>query len=379
MTTAVKRIAGMITFLIILSGGMLKAQDSTRVSPFHLSLITPLGTNGLQSWNTTNLISINLFAGCSGGLKGVEFGGFANALKGNMNGIQVAGFCNNTFGVANGMEIAGFWNFNRKKVVGCQLSGFANVSLDTVVGIQGTGFANYAHGSTNGQLSGFANISTGNVSGIQGTGFVNVTVGDTRGVQVAGFANVTTGTQTGLQASGFVNYTRKLRGVQVSFVNLADTVEKGIPIGFLSFVRNGYKVVQIGGNETLYGEVSFKTGVRQFYNILSVGVAPKNGSIKWGYGYGIGTLVPVGKRLDLSLEVVSYQINEDTWYTEHMNLLNRMNLSVCYNITRTIGAYAGASWNVLVTGNVIDEEHHHHWESAVSMYPGFTAGIRIGM
>jgi len=348
MTTTAKRVVKILIILIIGSGSALHAQDSTRLSPFHLSLITPLGTNGLQSWNTTNLISINMFAGYSGGLKGIEMAGFANALKGDMNGIQMAGFCNNTFGRANGMEIAGFWNFNRGKVNGLQLAGFVNVALDTVVGLQGSGFA-------------------------------NVTVGDTHGVQASGFANITTGTQKGVQASGFFNYARKLRGVQLGVVNVADTVEKGIPIGFLSFVRNGYKVIQIGGNETLFGEISFKTGVRQFYNILSVGAAIRNNSIKWGFGYGIGTLIPVGRRMDLSLEAVSYQINEDAWYTEHMNLLNRLNLSLSYNITRMIGVFAGASWNVLVTGNEIDWEHPHHWTSEVSMYPGFTAGLRIGL
>ncbi|MCX6227462.1 MAG: hypothetical protein NTV01_22460 [Bacteroidia bacterium] len=348
MRTTVSKITGIIAFLIIVSAGVLKAQDSTRIIPFHLSFITPLGTNGMQSWNTTNLISFNMFAGFSGGLKGVEFGGFANALKSDMNGIQIAGFCNNTFGYANGLEISGFWNFNRKKVVGCQFSGFANVALDTIDGIQGSGFA-------------------------------NITVGDTKGVQAAGFSNVTTGKQTGIQVSGFLNYARILHGVQLGFVNVADTIEKGIPIGFLSFVRNGYKVIQVGGNETLYGEISFKTGVRQFYNILSVGAATKSGSIKWGFGYGIGTLIPVGKRMDLSLEAVSYQINEDAWYTEHMNMLNRLNVSLSYNITRIIGAYAGGSWNVMVTGNEMIGEHPHHWKSEVSMYPGFTAGLRIGL
>lgn len=324
------------------------AQDSIRISPFHVSFITPLGTNGLQSWNTVNRISVNLFAGYSAGLKGIEVAGFANVLKGDMNGIQVAGFCNNTFGKANGLEIAGYWNFNKDDVRGMQVSGFANVALDTVDGVQVSGYA-------------------------------NVTVGDTKGVQVAGFGNVTTGTQTGVQTSGFFNYAHRLKGVQVGFVNVADTVEKGIPIGFLSFVNHGYKVIQVGGNETLYGEVSFKTGVRQFYNILSVGATALHGDLRWGFGYGLGTLIPLGRRLDLGIEAVSYQILENEWYSPHMNLLNRANLSLCWNMTRTIGIYGGASWNVLVTGNEIDIDHPNHYRSDVSMYPGFNAGLRIGL
>ena len=348
MKTTPKFIATLISILIIGSAGMVSAQDSTRISPFHLSFITPLGTNGLQSWNTTNLISINLFAGFSGGLRGIEMAGFANALKGDINGIQMAGFCNNTLGRANGLELAGYWNFNRKKVNGCQFSGFANVALDTVDGIQASGFA-------------------------------NVTIGEMKGVQAAGFANVTTGKQTGLQASGFLNYTRNLHGVQLGFINITDTVEKGIPIGIISLVKNGYHVIQVGGNETLWGEVSFKTGVRRFYNIFSLGAAGRNGDIRWGFGYGVGTLVPLGKRLDMSLELVSYQISENAWYSDYMNMLNRFNLALSWNFTRTLGLYAGASWNVLVKGNEITWEHPHHYTSDVSSYPGFTAGMRIGI
>jgi hypothetical protein len=356
----------LILMALVLSGatGILPAQDSLRVAPFHLSFITPLGTNGMQSWNKVNRISLNLFAGYSGGLKGIEMAGFANALRGDMNGIQMAGFCNNTFGQAKGLELAGFWNYNQKKISGLQLSGFANVALDSVDGIQG---------------SGYANVAVGDVRGVQSAGFANITVGDTRGVQAAGFANVTTGTQKGLQASGFVNYTRRLDGVQLGFINIADTVEGGIPIGFLSLVRHGYKVIQIGGNETFYGEVTFKTGVRRFYNIFSVGAAAVKGTPRWGFGYGLGTLFPVGKRFDLSLEGVSWQINDGEWYAGHMDLLNRLNLSLSYNFTRTIGVYAGAAFNVRVTGNEIDGEHPHHWTNEVTMYPGFNAGLRIGL
>ena len=311
-----KKLIILMTFAAIIFNGNLPAQDSVRISPFHISFITPLGTNGLQSWNTVNRISFNLFAGYSGGLKGIEVAGFANALKGDMNGIQLAGFCNNTFGEANGVEIAGYWNYNRHNV---------------------------------------------------------------KGLQLAGFANVTTGTQTGVQASGFFNYAHRLKGVQVSVVNVADTVEKGIPIGFLSFVKHGYKVIQMGGNETLYGEVSFKTGVRQFYNILSIGATSIHGDLKWGFGYGLGTLIPMGRHFDIGIEAVSYQIMENEWYSPHMNLLNRANLSLCWNLTRTIGIYGGASWNVLVAGNEIDTEYQHHYRSDVSMYPGFNAGLRIGI
>ena len=369
----------MIAIVAIAFFGKSTAQDTTRISPFHLSFITPLGTNGLLSSQTTNLLSFNMIAGYSGGLNGVEFAGFGNALKGDMNRVQFAGFCNNTFGKANGMEVAGFWNFNAKKVSGGQVAGFANIALDTVDGFQASGYFNYAKGASYGQVSGFANISKGNAAGIQSSGFANITIGNMKGVQASGFANVTTGKQTGVQASGFINYAKVLNGVQLGIVNVTDSIEKGIPIGLLCFVKNGYKVLQIGGNETLFGEISFKTGTRRFYNILSAGAGVKNDTISWGFGYGIGTLIPLGKRMDLSVEEVSYQINNAEWFSEHMNMLNRLNLSLSYNITKIITVYAGGSWNVKVTGNEINREHPRHVTSKVTMYPGFNAGLRIGL
>jgi len=380
MNKSIKYFAWAVALLVVVKVNALPVQDSARTSPFHLSFITPLGTNGLESWNTTNLVSINVLAGYSAGLKGIEVAGFANALKEDMDGIQIAGFCNNTLGKARGLELAGFWNYNHGKVTGMQLAGFANIAQDTVEGFQGAGYVNYAHGATIGQASGFANISTGDVSGFQATGFSNITIGNTSGIQASGFSNITTGTQTGLQASGFFNYAKTLRGVQLGFINVADTVEKGVPVGFLSFVKNGYRVLQIGGNETLYGEVSFKTGTRRFYNILALGATVTTGNVKWGFGYGIGTLIPLGKRLDISIEGVSYQIVEDAWYMDYLNSLNRLNLSLCYNFTRGVGIYAGASWNILVTDSGPDGEfHHHHWNPDVSTYPGFTAGLRIAL
>ncbi len=387
---------------------MAESGDSTRVAPFHLSFITPLGTNGLESWNTTNNFSVNLFAGFSGGLNGVEFAGFANALKGDMRGIQIAGFCNNTFGVAEGAEIAGFWNYNHREVKGFQASGFVNFALGYVNGFQASGFANYADGASFGQYSGFANLSTGDVSGvqasgfanistgdvkgIQGSGFANLTAGDQKGVQASGFTNIVTGEMKGVQASGFFNYTKKLNGVQVGVFNYADTVDSGIPIGVFSFVRDGYLALEIGGNESLYGTLSLKTGVKRFYNIISVGGMIRQDRLMWGWGYGVGTQLALAKRADMSLEAMSYHLNEDAWYTGHINLLNRMNLTVSYDVNQMFSVYAGPALNIWVTDAdssgdpyteapvsnwTIYERSRHH--TLVSVYPGLSAGIRIRM
>jgi hypothetical protein len=382
--------------------------DSARFAPFHLSFITPLGTNGLESWNTTNNFSVNLFAGVSGGLNGVELGGFANGLRGDMKGVQIAGFCNNTFGNAEGAEIAGFWNYNHRNVVGFQASGFANAAIGYVDGFQASGFANYAHGTSFGQFSGFANLSTdkvygvqasgfanvatANMKGLQGAGFANVAVGDLKGAQASGFANVVTGRTEGLQASGFINYTGSLRGVQIGFINFADTIEGGVPIGFMSFVRDGYLAMEIAGNESILGYISLKTGVKSFYNIISLGASIRNDRLLWGWGYGIGTMMPVTQKLSMSLEAVSYHLNEDRWYSGNINLLNRANLTVSYDLTPGFSVFAGPALNVWVTNVDSDGDPYTsvpfdawtlysrtHHRTEVTIYPGLSAGIRIKM
>ncbi len=365
-------------------------QEDYQEDMLHVSLITPISTSGFDSWKTINHVSLNLLAGFSGGLEGIELSGFSNVLRWDMHGIQLAGFCNNTFGHAKGIEAAGFYNYNHKDMMGAQISGFTNLCMGQVKGIQASGFSNHSWGTTFAQLSGFANTSMGPVTGLQATGFVNFARGESRGGQVAGFANVCLGTVKGVQASGFINYAKKVHGLQLGFINVADSIDRGIAIGFLSFVKDGYKVLQLGGNETLFGEVSFKTGVPRFYNIISLGGTLRNNTLKYGWGYGVGTTVPVFNRLTINVELMSYHLNEDWWWSNHLNLLNRANLTADFRLTRKFSVYAGPAWNVWVTDTRGDngmDPSFVDWavydrtdrRTRVMMYPGLQAGVRVAI
>jgi hypothetical protein len=357
---------------------------------FHISFITPLGTNGIESWNTINHFSINLFAGFSGGLEGLEIAGFANGLKGDMTGIQIAGFCNNTFGYADGLEIAGFYNYNHKDIQGVQIAGFANGTLGDVIGAQVSGFANHSQGSSLIQFAGFSNTSMGNKNGLQAAGFANFSRGEGVGAQISGFANANTKYLKGIQIAGFANAAKKIKGFQIAPFNVADTIEDGAAIGIWSYVRNGYKAIQIGGNETLMGEISFKSGVKKFYNIIALGANIRDNTIKWGWGYGIGSLWSVSEKFDVGVEVLSYHLNEDRWWSDNTNLLNRLNLTANLQLTNTLSIYAGTAWNVWVTSlryghtmnptfsdwNVFDKSTSR---TRVTMYPGLNAGIRVSL
>ena len=201
-----------------------------------------------------------------------------------------------------------------------------------------------------------------------------------------------TGRTEGLQAAGFVNYTSKLKGVQVGVFNYADSVESGIPIGIFSVVRNGYMAMEIGSNESLLASVSLKSGVERFYNIVAIGGSIRNDRLLWGWGYGIGTMLPVGKKANISLEAISYHLNEDRWYSNELNMLNRASASFSYNLSQGFSVFAGPALNVWITdtdfsGSPITEVPFDSWQiysnsnhrTEVTIYPGLSAGIRVKM
>mgnify|MGYP006282521989 CR=1 FL=1 len=410
---------------IILNGSLCAQEeknDEIKVSPFQLTFIYPLGTNGILSKEYTHNFSLNLIAGYSGGLEGVELSGFAGHLKNDMKGVQLAGFSNSLLGVGDGVQLSGFSNFIRGNFKGVQISGFSNIVNADAEATQISGFSNIIVGSVTGpqisgyinivtqnsdygqisgfvnvtvaesdgmQLAGFTNYSKGNNAG-QITGFANVNTRDMKGVQLSGFANVNTGKVDGVQLTGFVNYTQTINGVQLGVFNFVDSLESGIALGVLSFVKNGYSTFEISSGETLYGTVLFKTGLEGFYTMLGAGAAPRRGVLLWGWGFGLGTLIQTSANKNLGIEAISYHINEDEWFTNRVNLLNRLQLTHSWELSGRISIFGGISWNVVVadnrdkSGNPLESSifpwkvwEKNYGNTDVQMYPGFSAGFRF--
>ncbi|MDD2965147.1 MAG: hypothetical protein PHQ65_14515 [Bacteroidales bacterium] len=346
-----------------------------RTSTFHISFVTPVGTNGMESWNTVNKISLNLFGGYSGGVDGAEFSGFGSIIRGDVQGFQGSGFANVVMGRTEGAQFAGFANVNKSFVKGAQFAGFANVVSDSVVAFQGAGFSNVANGS---------------LTGVQVAGFANVANGRAEGVQIAGFANVAKGDLEGAQIAGFINVARDVQGLQLGVINVSKSVKSGAAIGFLSIVKDGYRAFEVSSNESFYGMVSFKTGIRQFYNILSVGASVRNDKVNWGWGYGFGTLITVSEKSDLALEAMSFHVNEDEWFTDRLNLLNRLQATFSWRVGNHLNLFGGPSFNVMVskatdkTGKALTPAivpwtvyDRVHRDTRVQMYPGFSVGVRL--
>ncbi|MDA3894463.1 MAG: hypothetical protein PF517_22605 [Salinivirgaceae bacterium] len=422
MKTTLKSLILLIALAISFTA---KAEEKSAMDtmPVQLSFITPIGTNGMQSWNTVNNFSLNMYAGYSGGLDGFEASGFVSVLRGDMKGVQFSGFVNADMGKTKGAQFAGFVNYNKEELEGAQLAGFVNAVTNNTDAIQGAGFVNLVVGELEGaqfagfvnvatkeskgaQFSGFLNAVTDSLDGFQGTGFVNyamgssmgqasgflnANVGDLKGIQASGFLNVNTGRLNGAQLSGFVNFSNKLRGTQIGVFNYVDSLESGTPIGFLSFVRNGYHAFEISSSETLNGIATFKTGTKKFYNIISVGGGVRGDKILWGWGYGVGTTMELSRKFDLAVEVQSFHINEDVWHTNRLNLWNKLTLETSYQVTPRLEVFGGPTFNVVVsdTKDEIGEPREssiapftsfskvYSDGSKVEMYPGFNVGIRF--
>jgi hypothetical protein len=226
-----------------------------------------------------------------------------------------------------------------------------------MTGPQGAGFCNLNNGSFKGfQAAGFCNVNKGTCKGLQAAGFCNVNSDSLHGAQFAGFANINPKNVKGLQVAGFINVANKVNGVQLGFINIADSV-KGIPIGFLSIVRRGYRRVEFYGSESMYGNIAFKTGVRQFYNIFYLGGQTQNNSYRWAFGYGLGTELQVAKRIAVNLDLLSMHINENEGFTDQLNLLNQMKATLGIGLSKKTYLFLGPSFNVLVSQYVNPDDH----------------------
>ena len=127
----------MILFAVVycVTASSSSAQNDNKL--IHLSLLSPLGTNGTRSHLTTNKVSLNLLGGYSYGNTALELGGLYNANRHFTKGLQFAGILNYTGQSLNAVQFAGVANISAKGTVGAQIGGVANVAHDASVQIGG--------------------------------------------------------------------------------------------------------------------------------------------------------------------------------------------------------------------------------------------------
>lgn len=285
--------------------------SDTLFSKFSLSFLPFISTNRLMSVNTINKYSLNILAGYSKGIDVIEIGGLLNIDNGDVKYVQIGGLGNRVFGDVTGVQVAGLANINTKKTEGVQIAGIINLNSMNVKGLQ---------------IGGIANLNKHNTKGMQIAGIYNQTK-SIKGVQIAGIVNYSD-TTNGFQLSGLVNKTNYLKGAQLSVVNIADTAS-GIPIGFFSYVKKGYRKFEIATDEMRFGTFSFGTGVNKLHNVFTVGINYSNPQL-WTYGYGLGSSYSIHKKWNLCLNLSAQQIQPTSNEDLSVNIVSKLNVSAEY-------------------------------------------------
>ena len=346
--------------------------DDTLYRRTQLSLVPYVGTNHRMSGHVINDYSFNILGGYSLGVRRLEFGGLFNLVSGDMNGAQIAGLFNGVGGDVDGVQFAGLFNTNFGSARGAQFAGVMNLNLHDTRSLLLAGVGNITEGRQQGpqiagvfnlssrhsevlQFAGVFNLSAQNAFGMQTAGVFNFAGKNVNGLQLAGVLNFSGRDVTGSQVAGILNYARNVKGTQIGLINIADSV-KGVPIGFMSFVSKGYHKIEIAADEIFYNNLSFRTGVRQFYNIFTAGARPdtyKAEETVWTFGYGVGTAPRLSRKLFLNLDFTANQIVQGN-AIEAVNLLNKVYLGFDYQAFKKMSLAFGATVNGYITRNSVD-------------------------
>lgn len=308
---------------------------------YQVSFVPFVGTNHKLSGNVINGYSLNVLGGYSMGTTKLEFGGLFNIDRGDVKYGQFAGLFNTVGGKTNGVQMAGLGNLTRRQVTGGQFAGLFNANLDSV---------NAA------QLAGLFNVNGRASQGVQAAGLFNVQPSHYQGSQIAGLFNVATHQMHGAQVAGILNFAHNINGVQVGLINYADSI-RGIPLGLMSIVSKGYHKIEFSADEVFYLNAAFRTGVRQFYNILTAGLKPESldGSLSpssptptqenvWSFGYGIGTAPKITKWMYLNFDLTANHVNKGR-FTNSTSLLSKLYLGVDFQLAKSFSITAGATLN----------------------------------
>ncbi len=355
-------LAVLLTFVYIINA---QEKETTAQATF----ISPIGSNGHQSKETSNKLSLNVLHGENGGVNGFELAGLNNHNTNDVKGLQIAGISNVTRGNSSAVIIGGITNITQKNAHGFHLAGIVNL-----VGANSTGL----------QIAGISNCNTQKTNGFMLSGITNLVNDDVTGMQTSTF-NLANKNMNGFQLGG-LNFAKTMKGFQLGFINIADSID-GVALGFVSIARNGYFAFEASTNEVSYANLSYKMGSTSLYNIYTLGLGRYNSTNVYNYGIGIGTQISIKKRHALAIEgIASYLAYDNKW--DKTNILNKANLSYQFSITDRISIIAGPSLNFYITKQMVNGKYgvidvpHTIWEDKGKenmhyMWIGYNAGIHI--
>lgn len=330
----------------VVSGNVLGAQiggmvnyNGGNMTGFQVGGMTNITRGDVKYMQVGGLVNV-----VSGEVEGMQIGGFINSNSKSMTGFQVGGLVNVNKGDSKYAQVGGLGNLVGGDFTGMQASGLFNVSRN-MTGVQITGIANQSKLVNGVQVGGIVSRAT-KINGFQLSGLVNLA--DTvNGAQLAGLVNVAK-TVNGFQLSGLVNKATDLNGVQLSLLNFAKR-STGVPIGFFSYVNNGYHKIEIASDELLFGTVAFRTGVNKFHNIFLAGISMDKGNSLWTYGYGIGSAWKLSPKWYLDADITAQHIQSVKSSEIYVNGLSKAFLGVEFRPFQKFSIALGPTYNVFVS------------------------------
>ncbi len=303
MKTTVK----LVVAFLLLTGNYVSAQSQVR--PVQITFAYPLGSNGINSMNYTNNLSLNILFGLNGGVTGAEIGSIINFNKGDVKGLQISGVSNINTGYTNGIQLAGVLNVNIGETEGIQLSGVANFNVNASKGFQ-LGTANFAKSD-----------------------------------------------YTGFQL-GVINFSGHMTGIQLGVINVLGSPDGALPIGIISIVKKGHYELEVTGGEVLYLNLNYKMGIEKFYTIFKAGLSYYNQEPVYSVGLGFGGMIKLGGTSTLSIDASGNEIiYKNDWENMEENLLNKLDINYRFGITRNLSILAGPSFNLYLTQKIFENNY----------------------
>jgi hypothetical protein len=343
-------------------------KEDLKYFPAQISFVYPIGSHGPFSQKYVYNLSFNILMGRTGAVEGFEGAGILNFNDNYFNGFQGAGIGNICAGSFYGFQGAGWFNAVGKQFTGIQAAGILNVN---------------GADSKAAQMAGIANINTGNLIGLQAAGIVNAAK-TVDGAQLAGITNVAKDVK-GAQIAGYVNIAENVDGLQLAgIINVCDSID-GIPFALFSYVRkNGYRSLEISTSEINPATISFKTGVKRFYTIFSIGYFNRVSDYNITASFGIGTrFFGDDRKYAVDLELRNTQITKN-FITDEYLAVNSLILDYSRTFFNHIEIFGGPSFNMLVASKSLNAAKvSPPWAMALKMnnhiwgWAGFHCGLRF--
>lgn len=315
-------------------------------SPFQISMTPGLSTHGLFNSQVVNKFSLNIIGGYTAGVDGTEWAGVFNVNQFDMRGLQAAGVTNVVGGDVRGVQLAGVGNVGLNTVKGVQMAGVWN-TIDTLI------------------------------AGAQITGGANLATDATRGLQIAGVLNKSTN-EVGNQIAGGINMAKKVHGVQLGVVNIADSSD--YPIGVFNWIKNGTRQFSLGFDESQFASLNFRSGGKVLYAVLGAGIYVDNKDLQYGFETGLGGFLVKKKSFSLSAELVHRIQFDKNW---KYNEANRSSLRIipAVHLNKSLQLYAAPSLTYAEAIHKMDGANGVSWKfwgadaARNTLHGGGTVGI----